>query len=45
MLFLLQISIDNKTEKSAMLDQELKAKEDKLARVEELLTETRKKLR
>jgi hypothetical protein len=45
MLFLLQISIDNKTEKSAMLEQELKAKEDKLARVEELLTETRKKLR
>jgi hypothetical protein len=45
MPFLLQISIDNKTEKAAMLEQELKAKEDKLLRMEELLTETRKKLR
>jgi hypothetical protein len=45
LVFLLQISIDNKTEKAAMLEQELKAKEDKVLRMEELLTEIRKKLR
>lgn len=45
MLFLLQINIDNKTEKAVMLEQELKAKEGKLSRMEELLAETRNKLR
>lgn len=44
-MFLLQISIDNKTERAAALEQELKAKEDRLQKAEEALTETRKKLR
>ena len=44
-LFLIQVSIDNKTEKAAMLEQELKATEDRLLKKEEALTEARKKLR
>ncbi|KDR21241.1 centrosomal protein of 135 kDa isoform X2 [Zootermopsis nevadensis] len=40
----LLINIDNKTEKAVMLEQELKAKEGKLSRMEELLAETRNKL-
>lgn len=44
-LFLMQVSIDNKTEKAAMLEQELKATEDKLLKKEEALAEARKKLR
>jgi hypothetical protein len=44
-LFLIQISIDNKTEKAAVLEQELKATEDRLRKTEEALTEARKRLR
>jgi hypothetical protein len=44
-VLLLQISIDNKTERAATLEQELKTKEDRLLKTEEDLTEARKKLR
>lgn len=44
-LFLMQVSIDNKTEKAEMLEQELKATEDKLLKEEKALAEARKKLR
>jgi predicted ATP-grasp superfamily ATP-dependent carboligase len=44
-LFLIQVSIDNKTERAAMLEQELKATEDRLLQKEEALAEARKKLR
>lgn len=44
-LFLIQISIDNKTEKAAVLEQDLKATEGRLLKTEEALTEARKKLR
>lgn len=44
-LFLIQINIDNKTEKAAILEQELKSTEDRLLKTEEALTEARKKLR
>ncbi|XP_023719195.1 centrosomal protein of 135 kDa isoform X2 [Cryptotermes secundus] len=40
----LLINIDNKTERAVTLEQELKAKEDRLQKTEEALTETRKKL-
>jgi len=43
--FLIQVSIDNKTEKAAKLEQELKATEDRLLKKEEALAEARKKLR
>ena len=45
LLFLIQVSIDNKTEKAATLEQELKATEDRLLKKEEALAEARKKLR
>jgi hypothetical protein len=45
MLFLMQVSIDNKTEKAAVFEQELKATEDKLLKTEEALIEARKKLK
>jgi hypothetical protein len=44
-VFLSQISIDNKTERAATLEQELKTKEDRLLKTEEALTEARKKIR
>jgi hypothetical protein len=45
LLFLIQVSIDNKTEKAAKLEQELKTTEDRLMKKEEALAEARKKLR
>jgi hypothetical protein len=45
LLFVIQVSIDNETEKAAMLEQELKETEDRLLKKEEALTEARKKLR
>jgi hypothetical protein len=45
MVFLSQISIDNKTERTVALEQELRAKEDRLMKTEEALTEIRNKLR
>ena len=44
-LFLMQVSIDNKTEKAAVLERELKATEERLLKKEEALAEARKKLR
>jgi hypothetical protein len=44
-VFLSQISIDNKTERAATLEQELKTKEDRLLKTEEALIEARKKIR
>lgn len=44
-LFLIQVSIDSKTEKAAMLEQKLKAAEDRLLKKEEALAEARQKLR